>query len=368
VFFDTPPLRYTNMPATAQGFPTLATLAADTGADLVTCQCSTCGLVQLSNSPVPYYREVIRAAAFSDEMREFRRVQFSQWVKQYGLTGKKILEVGCGRGEYLELLNELQVRAYGVEYGQESVTACRTKQLAVTQAFIDVRDAPLPDGPFAAFTCLNFLEHWPEPNATLQGICRNLADGGIGMVEVPNFDMILKLGLFSEFIADHLLYFTRDTLTFSLQRNGFEVLECEPVWHDYILSAIVRKRSGTDLAFFEDFRANITATLNEYIGRFPAGKVAVWGAGHQALAVIALADIGQHLKYVLDSAPFKQGKYTPSTHVPIVVPDALVSDPVDAVIIMAAAYSDEVARTVRARYPATLHVAILRDHGLEIVP
>ncbi len=331
-------------------------------------QCSACGLVQLSNPPVPYYREVIRASAFSEEMREFRRVQFEQWVDKYSLSGKKILEVGCGRGEYLELLGELPVDAVGVEFGQTSVDACADRKLSVHRAFMDADSPLLPDAPFDGFVCLNFLEHWPDPNATLQEICRNLADRSIGMVEVPNFDMILKMGLFSEFIADHLLYFTRDTLTFTLQRNGFEVLECEPVWHDYILSAIVRKRPRTDLTFFEDYRTRIATALNGFIDRFPANRVAVWGAGHQALAVIALADIGKRVKYVLDSALFKQGKFTPASHVPIVAPDTLLSDPVDAVIIMAAAYSDEVARTIRARYPASMKVAILRDHGLETVP
>jgi hypothetical protein len=115
-------------------------------------------------------------------------------------------------------------------------------------------------------------------------------------------------------------------------------------------------------------RRELSRELHEFIDRFPPKRVAVWGAGHQALAVMALAEVGPRVRYVIDSAPFKQGKRKPATHVPIVGPEAVNRDPVDAIIVMAAAYSDEVARTIRARSAASLQVAILRDSRLEVVP
>ncbi len=200
---------------------------------------------------------------------------------------------------------------------------------------------------------------------SLQAILDKLNDGALGLVEVPNFDMILQKGLFSEFIADHLLYFTEDTLRLTLQNNGFDVLECKPVWQDYILSAVVRKRAPTNLDYFNQYRADISVALHEYCDRFPGKKIAIWGAGHQALAVIALADLSGRITYVVDSAPFKQGKFTPASHLPIVAAEYLDSDPVDAVVVMAASYSDEVAALIRTRFGHHIKVAILRDYGLE---
>ena len=80
---------------------------------------------------------------------------------------------------------------------------------------------------------------------------------------------------------------------------------------------------------------------------------------------MSLLDLQHSIRYVVDSAPFKQGKFTPVTHFPIVAPSTLESDPVEAVIIMAAGYSDEVARTVRSRFSPSLNVAIWRESGLE---
>jgi threonine dehydrogenase-like Zn-dependent dehydrogenase len=101
--------------------------------------------------------------------------------------------------------------------------------------------------------------------------------------------------------------------------------------------------------------------------QFTPNRVAVWGAGHQALAIIALASLGGRIRYVVDSAPFKQGRFTPATHVRIVAPETLSSDPVDAVIIMAASYSDEVAALIRQEHSKNIRIAILRDFGLELV-
>ena len=187
------------------------------------------------------------------------------------------------------------------------------------------------------------------------------------MIEVPNFDMILQKNLFSEFIADHLFYFTQDTLETTLRLNGFEVIEMTTVWHDYIISAVVRKRPCLDISHFEETRAEIKKGVFDFIHSHGSKKIAVWGAGHQALAVMSLIDLAPHVKYVVDSAPFKQNKFTPATHLPIVAPDQLNSDLVESLIIMAASYSDEIVKIVQTQFPHVKHIAILREFGLEIV-
>lgn len=359
-------LAYQNMPASAQGFLNQETLAEDVVSALDVVECRGCGLVQLNNPAVSYYRDVIRAAAYSEEMRSFRAQQFHHWVEQYALQNKKVLEVGCGRGEYLQLLEETGVNACGIEHAQTSVLACAQQGLVVAQGYLgDDGCMAFADTLFDGFVCLNFMEHWPMPAKSLQALHSRLRTGAIGLVEVPNFDMIVQKGLFAEFIADHLLYFTQKTLCRFLESQGFDVLSCTPVWQEYILSAVVVKRAPTDLRFFSEFKSRISQSLHAYLDRFSAGKVAVWGAGHQALAVIALAEIAQRIVCVVDSAPFKQGKYTPASHLPIVAPEAIESYALEAIIVMAASYSDEVARIIRQRYPQIQSLAVLRDDGLE---
>ena len=363
--FAEPLLHYDNMPSAAQYLPSARELKIEKGVALEVCQCSGCGLVQLGNDPVPYFKEVIRASAFSDEMKAFRHKQFKDFIRQNSLKGKTVIEIGCGRGEYLSIMNRAGAKVSGLEESAESVAYCIGRGLKVSKGFIDKASACLPKAPYDAFYMMSFLEHLPDPSSTLKGIYNNLTADGIGLVEVPNFDLILRQKLWAEFIGDHLCYFTKETLTSTLSLNGFQILDCSEVWHDYIISAIVKKRERYDLSQFKEQRRKIKIEIEGYLRRFRNKGVAIWGAGHQALAVIALTEIAGKIKYVVDSATFKQGKFTPATHLPIVQPDLLNSDPVEAIIIMAASYSDEVAMIIRQKYAKTIKIAILRANGLE---
>ena len=366
-FYKAPLLKYKNMPAAAQFMPNESTVGLDKGIDLEIVQCSGCGLVQLTNEPVTYYKEVIRAAAYSPEMKEYRIKQFADFVNQYNLHNKKVVEIGCGKGEYMQLMQEAGADTYGIEGSSESVQYCLKDNLKVSCDFIESTEHVLNDGPFDAFFILNYLEHIPDINSLLSGVKNNLVANGIGLVEVPNFDMIIQKNIFAEFISDHLYYFTKDSLEATLKQNGFDIIKSDVIWYDYIISAVVKKREPLDITAFGDAQQKLKTEIDTFISNFDNGKVAIWGAGHQALTLIPLAEIADNIKYVVDSAPFKQGKLTPATHIPIVPPDKLDSEPVDAIIVMAASYSDEVARIIKQKYGQKIKIAILRDLGLEIV-
>jgi len=364
---DKPLLCFENMPKAAQMMPGIDDLVLDKGITLSVFQCQQCGLVQTTGEPVSYYREVIRAAAYSPEMQLFREQQFTDFVNRYQLKNKPLLEVGCGGGEYLSIFQKTGVKPWGIEYGQQAVNTCQQMGLEVNQLFIESANVNIPGAPFAAFAILNFMEHWPDPCVTLSGLANNLSDGAIGLIEVPNFDMILKKRLFSEFISDHIFYFTQETLETTLRLNQFEVLSCQSIWHDYILSAVVRKRPVIDTSNFTAQSTKLQQQLDDFIQYHSNRGVVIWGAGHQALATLAILGIHQGIRYVVDSAPFKQGKFTPATHLPIVPPSHLKQDKVGAIIVMAASYSDEVVDIIRSNYDKTLAIAVLRDHGLELL-
>tara|TARA_R110002020_G_scaffold180139_2_gene374168 strand:- start:899 stop:2020 length:1122 start_codon:yes stop_codon:yes gene_type:complete len=351
-------LHLENMPKSAQNFPVDKN---DKGIELSIYQCSACGLVQHNCPPVPYHKEVIRASAFSTEMSEFRKLQFNKFVHRYYLKGKKVIELGCGRGEYLSLMKETGANVSGIEYSIESVNECLKQNLNVKRDYISDSNQKLPDAPYDAFFILSYFEHLPAPQILLKSIHKNLTNDGIGLIEVPNFDMMVRDNLFSEFITDHLMYFTKDTLTSTLLMNGFEVVECKEIWHDYIISAVVRKRNKLNLQSFKNEREVLTTDIHNYISQH--SKVAVFGAGHQALALIALTDIGNKIEYVVDDATFKQGKYTPATHIPIVSRAELKKNPVDAIIIIAGSYSDEVKNSLSH---TKINKAIINNNKLQV--
>ncbi len=95
-------------------------------------------------------------------------------------------------------------------------------------------------------------------------------------------------------------------------------------------------------------------------------KVALWGAGHRTLALMSLS----HLKgseYVVDSARFKQGKFTPVLHFRIVPPGYLVQKPVDLIIVMVPGiYPGEVLSSIE-ELNLSADIAVLKDNEIEIL-
>jgi len=364
-FFDKTLLCYENMPKAAQFLPTKETLISDEGISLKLLQCSLCGTVQLNNDPVPYYKDVIRSTSFSPAMIEFRKKQFFSLIQTHSLRGKKILEIGCGTGEYLPLLQELGVNAFGIEHSAETLKNALLQKKNIIPGFIETASTKITNAPFDAFLFFNFLEHLPNPNDVLRGIHYNLSELAVGIIEVPNFDMILKEKLFSEFISDHLFYFTKTTLMHLLEKNGFHVLECTEAWDSYILSATVKKRSPLPLSSFQEEQEKITQKLHGFTKPFK--KIAVWGAGHQAFTMISLSNITKKINYIVDSAPFKQNKFTPATHIPIHAPEKLLTDKVDAIIVMAAGYSNEVVKIILEKYDTGMSIAMLHHNDLKVL-
>lgn len=359
-------LHMDNMPASAQDIPSQKELPNDRGMSLELCQCKVCGLVQFDCEPVGYYKDVIRAGGFTSTMVNLRRMQYGHFINSYGLQHKKVIEVGCGQGEFLEVLTEFPVEAYGMEHRQELVAKARAKGLNVWKAYAGRNESKWENGPFDAFLSFNYLEHQPDPNGMLQNIYDNLTDQGMGLITVPSFEYILENDGYYELLRDHIAYYTFGTLRFLLERNGFEVLEQEVVNRD-TLAVIVRKRVQKAFDGLKDSFRAISQEMDTFVrGLQECGKtLAVWGASHQGFTITATTEIGKYARYIIDSAPFKQGKYAPASHLPIKAPSSLVSERVDAILIIAPGYTDEISGIIRKDMELEADIYALRSNHIE---
>ena len=371
-------LEYKSMPSSAQNFPKLKNLKNEKGINLLVCQCSKCGIVQVVNKPVGYYKEVIRSSAFSKEMKDYRKNQFKKFINKYKLKKKKIIEIGSGYGEYLSLLDKENLKSFGIEFSNSAIKASRKKKLNVMKGYINKVNYKLNHSPFDAFFIFSFLEHMPNINVVLRAIHKNLNQNSIGLIEVPNFNLILKKKLFSEFIRDHLFYFTKESLEIICKKNGFELIDISYVWHDYIISAVVKKSTNTKHMNYKKItplnlkslikkKESIKNKINMYVDKHKKGKVVVWGAGHQALTLISLTNLSKKIDFVVDSAPFKQGKYTPSSHIPIISPEKLMNINFEAVIVMAASYTDEVVKILLKKYKKNFSISMFKENKFIII-
>ena len=81
-----------------------------------------------------------------------------------------------------------------------------------------------------------------------------------------------------------------------------------------------------------------------------AGKIAIWGASHQGFTLCATTGIADYVDCIIDSAPFKQGKYAPASHIPIISPDEARKRKLEAIIIVAPGYTNEIANIIKTTF------------------
>ncbi|TEA69606.1 class I SAM-dependent methyltransferase [Allopusillimonas ginsengisoli] len=153
---------------------------------------------------------------------------YEDWLVQLsGSTTLPVLDVGCGRGEWLELLEEHGLQAWGVDASPSMVQACRGRHLQVTCG--DAQDviATIADQALGAVTLFHIVEHLPFPAlfTLIREVARVLEPGGSILIETPNPENVL--------VGSHTFYHdfthrnpvTPSALQFLLAYHGFERLD-----------------------------------------------------------------------------------------------------------------------------------------------
>jgi 2-polyprenyl-3-methyl-5-hydroxy-6-metoxy-1,4-benzoquinol methylase len=104
-----------------------------------------------------------------------------------------ILDVGCGRGEWLELLQEEGLRAQGIDLNRVLVEACRSHGLTVAEGEAIAYLSTMPPNSLGAVTGFHIIEHLPFDRliALLDETVRVLKPGGVAIFETPNPENIL---------------------------------------------------------------------------------------------------------------------------------------------------------------------------------
>ncbi len=101
---------------------------------------------------------------------------------------RNVLDIGCGRGEFLETMREAGVPARGIDLGEDSVAMCRAKGLDAEVADLFVYLNDLPEASLDGIFCSQVVEHLaPDRLPEMIGLCASrLSRGGVIAIETPN--------------------------------------------------------------------------------------------------------------------------------------------------------------------------------------
>ncbi|MBI4199948.1 MAG: class I SAM-dependent methyltransferase [Chloroflexi bacterium] len=253
------------------------------GGDAPWVACRGCGLLLRDAPPGPFVDhcgEEYFAPTSAELLAHLRRRAAGrlQKVSRYR-RGGRLLEVGCGAGEFLEACAaqggwEVQ----GIEPSPAGAAPARARGLDVTCAPLE--DVALPSAAFDVVVAWHVLEHLWDPLAALQQLGATLRADGMLFLEVPNASCLGARLFRQQWISmaspGHTVLFTARTLGALLARAGFRVF----AWPDPTGADLVDARYTIAVSL----RARVQATFPGLLGH---------GAGRPAGAIVPGPSLGR---------------------------------------------------------------------------
>ena len=259
--------------------------------------------------------------------------------------GRELIEVGCGKGYFLELLKGLGYSITGIDPAYEGDNA-------------DVIKAPFTRGLGLAADAIvlrHVLEHIEDPVSFLS-VIGEANQGGQIYIEVPCFDWILEHKAWFDLFYEHVNYFRLD----DLRRMFGTVHEAGHLFggqYLYIVADLSTLRLTPEqpvprLTLPEGFTASLDRAV-QIIQAAPEQGSAIWGASSKGVIYsLFLQRAGVAVDRVVDINPAKQGRYLPLSGARVSSPqEAMDALPEGAnLFVMNSNYLEEIKRMTGGRY------------------
>jgi len=281
-------------------------------------------------------------------------------IDRYDLHGRRIVEIGCGEGNFLALLCERGGND-GIGY-DPSFDAARTK-VATSSRMRVVNEYYPTDRPIDAslVVCQHVLEHVTDPVSLVEGVRRSMPTAAPCAVyfEVPDATYMVSEPAVWDLTYEHRSYFAAPTLRSLFRRSGFEVTEVGRSFGDQYLYLEARAPVPGAASGPDDELAGELAALGEQVAAFGRhverlrrtwtervtamradGEVAVWGAGTKGVTFVNLIAPASDAA-VVDINPNKWGLHVPGTGQAVCGPQHLGAD-IRHVLVMNPLYVEEV--------------------------
>lgn len=341
--------------------------------DLRIAACDACGFVTntaFDPAVTTYSADYEETQGFSLRFREYIADLVDEWVGRYDLVGGTVVEIGCGKGEFLTTMIRAGIgHGIGIDPGLhlDRIDAdVRDRTTWVSGLFPD--DFPTLDAD--AVVCRHTLEHLAPVGRWLRAVRAAIGDrtDTVLLFELPDALRVLREGAFWDVYYEHCSYFSVGSLDGLFRRAGFEPLDLRRTYDDQYL--VIEARPATPSTPAADDRtevldatrsfANAQAEMAAHWRRRvqkvaeSGGSTVLWGASSKAVAFLAaLGDDASHVEAAVDINPYKQGRFLPGSGHRVVAPQELPEISPDLVVVMNPTYVAEIGRDLDALRIAT---------------
>jgi hypothetical protein len=299
--------------------------------------------------------------SYSPTFNHFHRNLAQRLIARYDLHDKKIIEIGCGHGEFLILLCDAGPNhgvGFDPAYDDTRIQHPAKERITFIADYYSEKYASI-EGDFVC--CKMTLEHIPNTAAFVQTVRRSIGDDVDTTVffQIPNASYVLQDVAFWDIYYEHCSYFTKASLSYLFLENGFDVLDVFTDYDDQYLMIEARPVAAntsrteiqTDVA---EIRNQVEVFAKEAVKSVQMWRdllaklhnnqkrVVIWGSGSKGVAFLTTLEITAEVAYAVDINPHKHGTFMAGTGHEIVGPEFLRDYKPDVVIVMNPVYADEI--------------------------
>jgi SAM-dependent methyltransferase len=338
--------------------------------------CTACALVQITKTvpPEKLFREYLYFSSFSDTMLRHAESVATDLITSRSLgPNSLVMEVASNDGYLLQYYKQKNIPVLGIEPATNVARVAREERGVPTiSEFFDAALATTlaANGQRAdVIHANNVLAHVADLNGFVHGLQVLLKDNGVAVIEVPYVKDMIDRTEFDTIYHEHLCYFSLTALDYLFRSHGLVIQHVNRLAiHGGTLQVTAQKNGSAtepspqvkqlleeekawgvkDPEFYLGFGAKVErlrGELLETLGKLKAqGKrIAVYGASAKGATLMNYFGLGSDtLDFVVDRSTFKQGRYTPGTHLPIHPPGKLIEDMPDYVLLLTWNFSDEI--------------------------
>ena len=324
--------------------------------------CSECGLISnvaFDPTRLGYDQDYENSLHYSPRFQNYAQSLASELVERHKLVNKNIIEIGCGKGDFLISLCELGNNR-GVGFDPSYVPRPEHEQYADRVRFVqDFYSEHYQDYQAELICCRHTLEHFPNPATLLKPLRQAIANSLSTAIffEVPNALYTFRHLAIWDIIYEHCCYFTPTSLAQAFVNCGFQVdyiketfdgqflcLESKPVDRAIANQKKPKVEAFQDIAAFRTKFDDLIDTWTHKLAQIAqtGQKAVVWGAGSKGVTFLNLLKSQAVIQYVVDLNPRKHGMYIAGTGQQIVPPEFLRHYQPDLIIVMNPIYEAEI--------------------------
>lgn len=330
--------------------------------DLTFCKdCTFIWNASFDPDKLDYGQEYENSLHFSPRFQKYATSLAQRLVDEYNVKNKNIIEIGCGKGDFLLMLAKAGGnRGIGFDksFQKREDLEIGDAEIEFVEDFFSVDYA---DKPVDFLVCRHVLEHIQQPNPFLKDIINIVKESNPDIFfEVPSGVHTFKNMAVWDIIYEHPNYFTPLSLEYLFEQNGVNVIEVRSEYENQFLSitgATADNKSKKEYAVetneamlnvVEDFKNRFEEKFSLWQKQLASlknnnKKAVIWGSGSKGVTFLNMLDTAGIIDYAVDINPRKQGKFIPGSGQEIVSPEFLKELKPDLVYIMNPIYKDEIA-------------------------